>query len=107
MTFEEMMQAVDLFRSWPLDVQQYCVKIAGYRNLQPDEYQQRTVCKKISKSKPSKHNLVWSQEESLQLLTDVELIGSAGVDTWRSLSAKYGRTPGALQDQWYKLQGKK
>jgi hypothetical protein len=107
MTFEEMMQAVDTFRSWPLDVQQYCVKIAGHRNVQTDESAKKSFTRRSQVFKPNKHNARWEDDESLQLLADVELIGSSGMDAFRSLSSKYARTPKALQDQWHKLKGAK
>ena len=107
MTFEEMMQAVDTFRSWPLELQQYCVKIGGYRNLQSDESTKKPCTRRSQVYKPNKHNARWADDESLQLLADVELIGSSGMDAFRSLSSKYARTPKALQDQWHKLKGSK
>ncbi len=106
MTFEEMMQAVDTFRSWPLEVQLYCVKIGGHRNLQFDELQ-KPCTRRQQRNNPTKHRLQWSDDESLRLLADLELIGSSGMDAFRSLSPKYARTPRALRDQWHKLKAGK
>lgn len=103
MTLEEMMEAIDTFRSWPLEVQQYCIKITGCKTLQSNKVTNKPITKRSCKSKPLKHNALWTENESKQLLADVQLIGSSYMNTFRSLAGKYGRTPKALQDQWHKL----
>jgi len=104
MTFEEMMQAVDTFRSWPLDVQQYCVKIGGHFNLQV-EATEKPIQAKAKIDRLRNHFSVWDSEDSKQLLSDVSCQGGPRKKTYEKLCRKYGRTWHSLKNQYEKLTG--
>lgn len=103
MTFEEMMQAVDTFRSWPLDVQQYCVKIGGYRNVQSDESTKKPcVAKKGSRRN---HGLPWTEVDRMALKHAVESSGGPGKRTYEKLASRFGRTWHSLKNEYEKMTG--
>lgn len=103
MTFEEMMQAVDTFRSWPIELQQYCVKIGGYRNLQTDELQKKPCA--LKKGTLRNHGLPWTETDRLELKQAVESSGGPCKRTYEKLASRFGRTWHSLKNEYEKITG--